>query len=48
MADSSLYLPLDIRKKLEQEEKVESDLLIVRALRVGKVEVRVRCLEPSY
>jgi hypothetical protein len=41
-------MSLDTRKKLEAEEGVESDLLVIRALQVGKVTVQVECLERNY
>lgn len=41
-------MPLDTRKRLESEEGVETDLLVVEAKKVGKVRVRVQCLDQNY
>lgn len=47
MNEASLYMPLDTRKKLELGG-TESDLLVVKAMRVGKIKVKVICLEEGY
>ena len=45
--EASLFMHLDTRRKLELRGQ-ESDFLVVRALQVGVVKIRVRCMEEEY